>query len=58
MHICVPCGCLVPVQVRKGIRSPRAGVMDDCEPPYGYVDAESSVSKGPWEDPTAQLMDS
>lgn len=41
MCICVPGSLLEPLEVREGIRRPRTGVTDGCEPPCGSWELNS-----------------
>lgn len=35
MHVCEPCVCLVPAEVRRIHWVPETGVLDSCESPSG-----------------------
>lgn len=37
MYVCTSCGCLVPVEAKRGHEiPPRTRILDSCELPCGY----------------------
>lgn len=45
MHVCVPCLCLVPSEVRTGHWVPETGITDRYEPPDGAGNQTRVLSK-------------